>query len=201
MKSPIKIILIIFAVLQFLVALYIITPSIPKKLDEKPPGKTYISDKILLSFDLASNKYKIEPEDNTLDNPRERISLQLPNSKKRIEIARIKDTRYIENINSQFKSLESPFKARFVTNSIRKGVKERELTGAIDGRDFEDMKIEVYKGENRKFIFAQIIFSDGHIDYTAEGKIENYYYSINLVEESGPEDILRFMETATVIQN
>ncbi|KUK67129.1 MAG: hypothetical protein XD87_0310 [candidate division WS6 bacterium 36_33] len=201
MKSPVKIILIIFAVLQLLAVLYLAVPAIPKKIKEQSPGSNYSSDKIFLSFNLSSDKYEINTEKDNSNDGRERISLKIPGDTKGVEITRIKDEKYIEVLNEKIKTLQNPFKARFAINTIRRDVKKRLLSGTVDERDFEDMKIKVYKGQDRRFIFAQIIFEDGHVDYTAEGNIGSYYYSIELVEESGPEDILKFMETATVIQN
>lgn len=201
MKSPVKIILIIFAVLQLLAVLYLAVPAIPKKIKEQSPGSNYSSDKIFLSFNLSSDKYEINTEKDNSNDGRERISLKIPGDTKGVEITRIKDEKYIKVLNEKIKTLQNPFKARFAINTIRRDVKKRLLSGTVDERDFEDMKIKVYKGQDRRFIFAQIIFEDGHVDYTAEGNIGSYYYSIELVEESGPEDILKFMETATVIQN
>ena len=62
------------------------------------------------------------------------------------------------------------------------------------------MKTNIYKGEDRKFIFTQFIFNDGSIDYTAEGNIGQYYYSIDPTAKSNPEPIFKFMETATIIE-
>jgi len=200
MKSPIKILLILFAVLQLLAVLYIVTPAIPKKINEQTPGSDYISDEISLSFNLASDAYEISSEEDSPNDGRDRIFLKNPEDTKGIGVSRIKDEKYIEILNEKFRTLQNPFKARFATNTIRNDVKERFLSGAIERRDFEDMKIEVYKGEDRRFILAQILFADGHVDYTAEGNIGNHYYSIDLVEETGPEDIFRFMETATIIE-
>jgi hypothetical protein len=200
MKSPIKILLILFAVLQLLAVLYIVTPAIPKKINEQTPGSDYVSDEISLSFNLASDAYEISPEEDSPNNGRDRIFLEIPEDTKGIEVTRVRDEKYIEVLNEKFKTLQNPFKARFAINTIRNDVKERLLSGAIEERDFEDMKVEVYKGEDRQFILAQILFADGHIDYTAEGNIGNYYYSIDLVEETGPEDIFRFMETATITE-
>jgi prepilin-type processing-associated H-X9-DG protein len=201
MKSPIKIILIILAILQLLVVLYIVPPSIPKKIQERNNEETYISEKLLLSFDLATKTYKKVQVQERPDIGRKLEVLEEPESEKGITLTRITDEKYIEILNEKFKTLQNPFKARFAINTIRKDVKERLLSGAIEGRDFEDMKVDVYKGEDRRFILAQIVFADGHVDYTAEGNIGNHYYSIDLVEETDPEDIFRFIETATVIQN
>jgi hypothetical protein len=201
MKSPIKIIILILAVLQLPAVIYIATPAIPKKIEEQSPGSDYVFDKIFLSFNLALNTYEMTTAENTSNDGRERITLEIPEGTKGVEISRIKDEKYIEILNEKFKTLQNPFKARFAISSIKKDVRERLSTGTIEGRNFKDMKIEVYKGNSRKFIFTRIFFTDGHVDYTAEGNIGNYYYSIDLVEETGPEDILRFMESATVIQN
>jgi hypothetical protein len=201
MKSPIKIILIIFAVLQLLAVLYIVLPAIPKKINEKSPGTNYVSEKLFLSFDLASDEYQINTDRENPNDGRDRLILEIPESPKIVEITRVKDNKYIEILDEKFNILQNPFKARFAKNQIRKDVKERLLEGTVEGRDFEDMKIEVYKGKNRRFIFTQIIFTDGHVDYTAEGKIGNRYYSIDLIEETNPEDVFRFMETATTILN
>lgn len=201
MKSPIKILLIIFAVLQLLAVIYIVTPAIPEKIKEQSPGSNYVFEEIFLSFDLASKAYEVSPEGDDPSDGRDRVSLAVHEDSKRIEITRVKDEKYIEILNEKFKTLQNPFKARFAINDIREDVKERLLTGAIEERDFKDIKIQIYKGDDRKFIFSQFVFNDGNIDYTAEGNIGSYYYSIDLIEESGPEDIFRFMETATVIQN
>ncbi len=201
MKSPIKIILIIFAVLQLLAVLYIVLPAIPKKINEKSPGTNYVSEKLFLSFDLASDEYQINTDRENPNDGRDRLILEIPESPKIVEITRVKDEKYIEILDEKFNILQNPFKARFARNQIRTDVKERLLEGTVEGRDFEDMKIEVYKGENRRFIFTQIIFTDGHVDYTAEGKIGNRYYSIDLIEETNSEDVFRFMETATTVQN
>jgi hypothetical protein len=201
MKSPIKIILIIFAVLQLLAVLYIVLPAIPKKINEKSPGTNYVSEKLFLSFDLASDEYKINTDRENPNDGRDRLILEIPESPKIVEITRVKDEKYIEILDEKFNILQNPFKARFARNQIRTDVKERLLEGTIEGRNFEDMKIEVYKGGNRRFIFTQIIFTDGHVDYTAEGKIGDRYYSIDLIEETNSEDVFRFMETATTVQN
>ena len=202
MKSPIKIILITLAVLQLPAVIYIVTPSIPKKIETQPLGNSnYVSEEIFLSFDLALDTYKIDTTEDTSNDSRDRITLKIPENTKTVEISRIKDEKYIEILNEKFKTLQNPFKARFAINNIRNDVKERLLTGAIEERDFEDMKIEVHKGDDRTFIFTQIFFTDGHVDYTAEGNVGNYYYSIDLTEETDPEDIFKFMQTATVIQN
>lgn len=201
MKSPIKIILIVLAVLQLIVVTYIAVAAIPKKIENRPPGGSYISEELFISFDLTSDTYKMDPNIETPNEGRDMLILNAPDSSEEIIITRVTDEKYIEILNEKFKTLQNPFKARFAINTIKKDVKGRLLSGAIEERDYQDMRIDVYKGEDRRFIFTQIMFEDDFVNYAAEGNVGNYYYSIELVEGSSLEDILRFMETATVIQN
>jgi len=202
MKSPIKIILIILAVLQLLIVLYIVLPSIPKRIDSVSPGDSYQLDELSLAFDLASNNYKQTPLQEDIENGRKMIILKEPNTEKEIYITKITEKNYINMIDGKLETLQNPFRARFAINTTEKELEEMFVAvSAVKNRDFESMTMNVYKGADREFIFVQFRFSDGYIDYTAEGHIGKNYYSIDLVEESGPEDLLKFMETATVIQN
>lgn len=202
MKSPIKILLIIFAILQLLIVLYIALPSIPKRIDSVSTGDSYQLDELSLAFDLASNDYKQTPLQEDIQNGRKMIILKDPNTEKEIYITKITEENYTSILDEKLETLQNPFKARFAINTIKKELKKTFTSiDTVEDRDFETMTINVYKGADREFIFAQFRFSDGHIDYTTEGHIGKNYYSIDLVEESGPEDLLRFMETATVIQN
>ncbi len=201
MKSPIKIILIIFAILQFLIVLYITFPSIPKKLKTETLGGQYVLEDLSLSFDLDSNNYEIVSEDENLEDGRNTIILAKPEDKDRVYLSQILDKKYPEFLNEKFSTLQNPFQSRFAINLNKKGIKESYQKGTPEQKEFKDMKIQIYEGEDRKFILTQFIFNDGSIDYTAEGYIGNNYYAIDPSEKSNLEIILRFMETATVIQN
>lgn len=201
MKSPIKIILIIFAVLQFLIVLYFTLPSIPKKLKAETQGGQYVLEDLSLSFDLDSNNYEIVSEDENLEDGRNTIMLAKPENQAPVYLSQILDKNYPEYFDNKFSILQNPFKSRFATNLNKKGIIESYKEGTPEQRDLKNMKIQIYKGDDRKFIFTQFIFNDGSIDYTAEGNINQNYYSIDPTERSNPEIILKFMETATLIQN
>lgn len=201
MKSPIKIILIIFAVLQFLIVLYITFPSIPKKLKTETQGGQYVLEDLSLSFDLDSNNYEIVSEDENLEDGRNTIILAKPEGNDTVYVSQILDKRYKEHLNEVFSTLQNPFKNRSAVNLNKREIAESYKKGSPEQREFKDMKIQIYEGEDRKFILALFIFNDGSIDYTAEGYIGNNYYAFDPSEKSNLEIILRFMETATVIQN
>jgi hypothetical protein len=201
MKSPIKIILIVIAVLQLIAILYIVLPSIQKNLRGISSGNTYKLDTISLAFDLTNNNYEAASPRENIESGRELTALKDPNSEKEVYVMRITDTKYIEIFNEKLRTLRNPFKARFAINRISKDVAKRLEKGSIQGQDFKKMKMETYKGQNREFIFTTIIFTDGHTDYTVEGQIEGAYYSIDLINETGPEDVFKFMKTATIIRN
>ncbi len=200
MKSPIKIILIIFAVLQLLAVIYLVSPSIPKKIDKHEDTQAYTSKDLMLSFDLASENYKIN---NRKDPSGEQKTESLTDSASGGEttIMKLTDEDYIKTLDNILSSLQSPFKARRTINTMTRETKEMLTIEPSHGRDLKNLKIKLYAGENRRFFFTQTIFKDGSVDYAAVGNIGKDYYNIAVFGKSSPQDILRFMETATVIQN
>ena len=147
MKSPIKIILIILAVLQLLTVLYIVLPSIPKRIDSVSPGDSYQLDELSLAFDLASNDYKQTPLQEDIQNGRKMIILKEPNTEKEIYITKITEKNYINMIDGKLETLQNPFKARFTINTTEKELEEMFVAvSAVKNRDFEGMTMNVYKG-------------------------------------------------------
>jgi len=200
MKSPVKILLIIFAILQLFAVIYIVSPSIPKKIDTQEGAQTYTFKDLMLSFDLASGNYKIDDEKDPSGAQRTG-SLTDSVSGGETNILKITDENYIKTIDNILGSLQNPFQARRTINTMKRDTKEMLAIEPSYGRDLKDIKMKLYVGENRRFFFTQTIFKDGSIDYAAVGHIGSYYYSIAVLGKSSPQDIFRFMETATVIQN
>jgi hypothetical protein len=200
MKSPIKIILILFGLLQLIVILYLAIPSLPKKLQTTTGETSYLLQDLSISFDLDSDEYEILSRDGNLEDGRNTITLGKPNSEDVIYVSQVLDSKYCDFVEDRFATLQNPFKSRFAINLNRKGIKESYAHGTMEQQGLKTMKINIYKGGDRKFILTQFIFNDGSINYTAEGKIGQYYYSIDPTVKSDPEPIFKFMETATIVE-
>jgi hypothetical protein len=200
MKSPIKILLITFAFLQLLFATYLSIGAIPMKIENEYTGDMYSFEEI--SFNLSSTEYEKSPDPITiLSGEPERITTTFSNSKgeEKILVSQTSNANYIKVFNKSLRDLQNPFKNRFVVRNIKRDIKSGTPAIGLKGLAITDIVVQVHKGENKTFILNKTTFSDNSMHYSAEGKIENNYYHISLLEDADPENIYEFMRSVTIL--
>ncbi len=202
MKSPIKILLIFFAITQLAIVLYFSLPSIPRRIRNQEQGNMYTFQH--MAFNLTSSEYIEDEKASVLANLELGIEegdlLTLKDSKEEIVFSIIAGTNNKELFDNLYNNLVNPFNRHFYKEDNLNSKHNLETyQGSIESIP-KDIEFRVYKGQGKTFILLKHIFNDDSFSYSTEFKLGGNFYTILIPENTEPEEIYEFMRTVNINQ-